>query len=174
MNHKQELMVQVPGPQEPGKLFRGGKKMPGRWGDSAGSQGVWAERRMRIFSVSKDKWCILSARKRAQIIFLLHWVTEASWTANSKCKAGCQVSSIEGGGWPVGTQRQPGFCFKAQDSQAQGKYSKTSANSSQGYVIRLQRKEACKLPKSNNGDMSPAQARVKESGIFPEQLLSKT
>lgn len=174
MNHKQELMVQVPGPQEPGKLFRGGKKMPGRWGDSAGSQGVWAERRMRIFSVSKDKWCILSGRKRAQIIFLLHWVTEASWTANSKCKAGCQVSSIEGGGWPAGTQRQPGFCFKAQDSQAQGKYSKTNANSSQGYVIRLQRKEACKLPKSNNGDMSPAQARVKESGIFPEQLLSKT
>lgn len=42
---EQELMVQVPGPQKPGKLSRGRKKMPGRWGESTGSQGVWAEKR---------------------------------------------------------------------------------------------------------------------------------
>lgn len=48
-------MVQVPGPQEPGKLLGGRKKMSGRWGEATGSQGVWAEKKMRAFNVSKDK-----------------------------------------------------------------------------------------------------------------------
>lgn len=37
---RQELVVPVPGPQEPAKLFRSRKRMSGRWGLSTGSRGV--------------------------------------------------------------------------------------------------------------------------------------